>query len=563
MSPLGWRDAIVRRLVSARFSDGLAPAYLMELDAAHASLFLPEIGESLILLARPEQDPRAVELTRRQLRHAIETTRPARVHVAVIGGGAEARKLCRAEQPFLQLDRRVAVHHLSDDGALWNGGRRCRSLDAAVVEVRREVAHGLVPAALNLTEIVAAREASRRLASEEQAMAKTLSRRRVPATVWFIAACVLVFALEAILGGSADPNVLLLCRMGSVNRAGLLDGEWWRLLAPVFLHASLLHIAVNAWSLWVLGSLVERLFGTARFVVLYFVGGICSSLASATFNGGTSVGASGAIFALMGAMVAVALRPQGLLPPMVVVRLRRSLWPPLLANVAISTLPAVDWYAHLGGFVAGLAIVGSGVLARGVPSLVHVAPVPSRGWRTAALASVLAMAASVVVAIGEGRPWDRAVGPMTSVVLPGSRLVIDAPAKLPLTQLAPFGNQYGIALGSLPRTELGVVVLVVPDSPVASLTLLGLMESLRDRVSSLQEPGFTPEAPPSLESRPEGPVAMVRCDRDDGVIKDTWLTYRDGAWVRIDVAFEPRTDPAWQALSPTFVSSLRAQVVHP
>jgi len=83
------------------------------------------------------------------------------------------------------------------------------------------------------------------------------------------------------------------------------SGEWWRLLTNVFVHGGLLHIGFNMWCLWNLGALCESLYGRWSYATIYLICGIGASLASAAWNPyRSSVGASGAIFGLAGALIA-------------------------------------------------------------------------------------------------------------------------------------------------------------------------------------------------------------------------------------------------------------------
>ena len=81
------------------------------------------------------------------------------------------------------------------------------------------------------------------------------------------------------------------------------DGEYYRLFTSMFLHLNVTHLLFNGYALYVLGRDVEGLFGTARFAVIYFLGGLSGSLASFVFTNAPSVGASGAIFAIFGALM--------------------------------------------------------------------------------------------------------------------------------------------------------------------------------------------------------------------------------------------------------------------
>jgi membrane associated rhomboid family serine protease len=131
-----------------------------------------------------------------------------------------------------------------------------------------------------------------------------------------------------------------------------LYGEWWRLLTAAFLHGSWLHIAFNMYVLFVLGPTLERVLGHARFIVLYVVAALGGSVASYTFSDPrtVSVGASGAIFGLMGALIVAGRRMRWDITQVLIL---------LGINVVIGFLsPEVDWRAHFGGLVVGALVAG-------------------------------------------------------------------------------------------------------------------------------------------------------------------------------------------------------------
>jgi rhomboid protease GluP len=140
------------------------------------------------------------------------------------------------------------------------------------------------------------------------------------------------------------------------NKGNLtLHGQWWRLFTSLFLHGSLLHLAFNMIALWQVGQLVERLFGSLRFVGLYLFAGLCGGIASVMWNPHVnSVGASGAIFGIVGGLFAFMRRENSGIPPTVVNNLRGSLVPFLVFNLAAGFLyPHTDNAAHIGGLVGG------------------------------------------------------------------------------------------------------------------------------------------------------------------------------------------------------------------
>jgi rhomboid protease GluP len=155
--------------------------------------------------------------------------------------------------------------------------------------------------------------------------------------------------------GSPMAEGMKLARWGSNAGPLTLGGQWWRLVTSMFLHGGLLHIMFNMFALWQVGRLVERMFGSARFLGLYMIAGVCGSLASVMWNPHVnSVGASGAIFGIIGGLLAFIRRPDSGVPPTIVKDLRGSLSGFLLFNIAAGLVyPHTDNAAHIGGLVGG------------------------------------------------------------------------------------------------------------------------------------------------------------------------------------------------------------------
>src|SRR5262249_53587703 len=94
-----------------------------------------------------------------------------------------------------------------------------------------------------------------------------------------------------------------LLSIGAKDNAGIKQrGEYYRFLTSMFLHGGLLHIAFNAWALYALGPETERIYGTARFLAIYFIAGLAGGVASYARSPYPAVGASGALFGLIGAL---------------------------------------------------------------------------------------------------------------------------------------------------------------------------------------------------------------------------------------------------------------------
>lgn len=130
--------------------------------------------------------------------------------------------------------------------------------------------------------------------------------------------------------------------------------EWWRLIASGFLHVDLFHILMNMLVLFQAGAIVERVYGKKQMLVIYFTALITSSLlALIMMDGGTiSLGASGGVFGLMGAIIVYLFTSDLYKIP----KIRNQIFTTLLANILISLIPGISFYGHLGGFIGGVLI---------------------------------------------------------------------------------------------------------------------------------------------------------------------------------------------------------------
>jgi len=147
-----------------------------------------------------------------------------------------------------------------------------------------------------------------------------------------------------------------------------VSGQWWRLLTCLFVHGSLLHIAFNMWCLWDLGRLAESLYGQWTFAVVYLLCGLSASVGSILWNPGVlSVGASGAIFGIAGALMASFYLGEFSLPRVAISGVLRSVVVFVGFNLFLGgVLARVDNAAHIGGLVMGL-ILGA-LIARIAPA---------------------------------------------------------------------------------------------------------------------------------------------------------------------------------------------------
>jgi len=159
------------------------------------------------------------------------------------------------------------------------------------------------------------------------------------------------------------------------------DHEYWRLVTAGFLHGNLLHIAFNSWALFVVGSQVEEVFSTPRFLVIYFVSNLTGFFLSARLNMGASVGASAAVMGLIAAMVAFGHLSRSALGTQI--RNQYLFWLGLNLVWGFSRGSNIDNYAHIGGFIGGFTVAWFA----GTP--IRSSRTGEAAWRLAAGACVL------------------------------------------------------------------------------------------------------------------------------------------------------------------------------
>ncbi|CAB4915778.1 unannotated protein [freshwater metagenome] len=180
---------------------------------------------------------------------------------------------------------------------------------------------------------------------------RVAGKRWGPVTLVLVAVNVVVgiaTAVAALVSGGNPVNSFNSPLTSELLSAPVLvdQGEWWRVVTSAFTHASILHLALNMLALLLFGSELERLLGKGRYLTVYLVSALGGAAALQLFGAylGGVVGASGAIYGLLGAFGVVLLRQKQDL---------RGLLTLLAINLVISFLPGVSLLGHLGGLVAG------------------------------------------------------------------------------------------------------------------------------------------------------------------------------------------------------------------
>lgn len=180
--------------------------------------------------------------------------------------------------------------------------------------------------------------------------------KKEPVTVFLILVNALVFLVVEFTGGSEDTLHMLQC--GAAYTPSILDGEYFRILICMFLHFGAKHLGNNMLVLFVLGGRMERTVGRIRYLLIYLLGGmggniLCLLLEMRSGDFAVSAGASGAVFAVMGAMIYAVIRGKGHVEDL---STRQVLIMAAFSLYFGFTSEGVDNAAHVGGLICGFIL---------------------------------------------------------------------------------------------------------------------------------------------------------------------------------------------------------------
>ena len=188
-------------------------------------------------------------------------------------------------------------------------------------------------------------------AKENRKYEEVFKPKKIVVTYAIMALCTLIYILQIFF-----PS---LTALGAVNGTLVRNGQVYRLITSMFMHGSIWHLLCNMYSLYVIGCATENYFGKKKFLLIYLVSGIIGSMFSCIFNTGWSLGASGAIFGLMGALCYFGYYYRLYMGK----ALYNEIIPVIILNLALSLVVSnIDFYAHIGGLIGGVFItMGLGV----------------------------------------------------------------------------------------------------------------------------------------------------------------------------------------------------------
>lgn len=188
---------------------------------------------------------------------------------------------------------------------------------------------------------------------------KVRLRDRPYITIGIIVINIIMYVLTAYLsyvygnGSLFDSDTRVLILLGAKVNELIAHGQYFRLITCMFLHGGIVHLVVNMYSLYAIGPMVERVYGRIKYIAIYFISGICSSIFSYMFSTSVSIGASGAIFGLLGAVLVYAIKAKGKTGNAFI----KNILSVIFVNIFIGmTLPNIDNFGHIGGLIGGIII---------------------------------------------------------------------------------------------------------------------------------------------------------------------------------------------------------------
>ncbi len=178
---------------------------------------------------------------------------------------------------------------------------------------------------------------------------KVFKPKKIIITKILILLCIVMYLVTLFISDDFNEALVLL---GANNRGLVLNGGVWRLIASAFLHGNLLHLVVNMYSLWIIGSQVETYIGRWKFLFIYILSALMGNLMSMVFLGdyNMSIGASGAIFGLMGSLLYFGYHYRLYLSS----ALTTQIIPIIVLNLVLGFMVSgIDNAAHIGGLIGG------------------------------------------------------------------------------------------------------------------------------------------------------------------------------------------------------------------
>jgi rhomboid protease GluP len=202
-------------------------------------------------------------------------------------------------------------------------------------------------------------KASKNVGTNRRKVLERISHKESKVTMFLIAANILIYIITAyytikLRGGSIfNSDLYVLVLMGAKFNPAIAEGEYYRLFTCMFLHGGIMHLGFNMYALNAIGPLVEKVYGRVKYAAIYIFAGLCSSMLSYMFSDAISVGASGAIFGLLGAVLIMGFNMRNSIGK----HFLNNILQVIAINIFIGlTIPNIDNFGHMGGLIGGLAV---------------------------------------------------------------------------------------------------------------------------------------------------------------------------------------------------------------
>lgn len=223
--------------------------------------------------------------------------------------------------------------------------------------------------------------------------------RSAPIVTIALLVCIVAIFLAMFIVGHGNIHSVAL-QFGEKDSELIHAGQWQRLITPIFLHGTWEHLIVNGLSLFWFGTQIERIYGGRKFFLIYMASGIAGNMLSYLMSPNPSLGASGALFGLIGAGIIFPLRFRRLMAVNEREAILKQLVVVAAINLALSFSPGIDRYAHFGG------LIGGGIMALFLlPEVLDERP--RNRVREGALTVVAVLTLGIVV-VAAGKQWSAA-----------------------------------------------------------------------------------------------------------------------------------------------------------
>ena len=244
---------------------------------------------------------------------------------------------------FLDVNDRVNIEDTKDISSIYLSNVNDIKKNNIIINAFPDISSNLLDNTKGIDLIInVTNDINEKTAKDNKNYDKVFRPKKIVVTNILIAINVFIFILSLLF-----PSLIY---MFADNLELVKSGQFYRILTSVFMHANIIHLACNMYTLFIIGSQVETFLGKKKFIIIYFASAIMGSLLSLAFSSGFSVGASGAIFGLMGSLVYFGYHYRLYLNTII----KSQIIPLIILNLALGfIITGIDNFAHIGGLIGG------------------------------------------------------------------------------------------------------------------------------------------------------------------------------------------------------------------